>query len=227
MCEQKKLMIPDPEVSPRMTDAPIASPAAAGVKPVSHWLKQLIACNPFYLASAVLLLFGLYRISVDPDFLHTETAQLAFNFTSLQFYEWLVVMTAIGLARRCIWYDATLLVVLENLLAVVPFILVSQAALIDLRTVWAMCLAAALLTAFRGGALWRWLAAMRFSPRLLGCWSGCAGGQRGLAGHLSNLARNQSRHQTHVGCRLRNERNKLAVAAAGFVRAGESAAPPA
>ena len=43
----------------------------------------------------------------------------------------LLVTTAIVLARRRIWYDSTLLVGLENLLVFVPFILISQAALID------------------------------------------------------------------------------------------------
>ena len=39
------------------------------VRSVSYWLKRFLACNPFYLVSAALLLFGFYRISVDPGFL--------------------------------------------------------------------------------------------------------------------------------------------------------------
>ena len=64
------------------------------------WLRRFLACNPFYLVSAALLLYGVYRVSVDPNFLSRETAQLAFNFSSLQLYEALLVITAIVLARR-------------------------------------------------------------------------------------------------------------------------------
>jgi len=136
-------------------------------RPFSHWAKRLLACNPFYLASAALLLFGIYRVSGDPNFLHGETAHLAFNFTSLQLYELLLAGAAILLARRCIWYDATLLVALENLLVLVPFILVSQAALINQQTVWALSVAAFLLAAARAGALQRWIAFLKPSSGLL------------------------------------------------------------
>ena len=106
---------------------------------VSYWLKQLLVCNPFYLASAALLLYGIYRISLDGTFFTTETRQLIFNFSALQFYELLLALTATLLVTRRIWYDASLLVVLENLLWIVPFILVSQAAFIEPRTATLLC----------------------------------------------------------------------------------------
>src|SRR2546423_376582 len=105
----------------------------------NQW-RQLIACNPFYLISVALLLFGCYRISVEPALFNHEAAHLFFNFTSLQVYELLLVITAIFLARRRIWYDSTVLAGLENLLLLVPFILISQAALINQRTTWQLCL---------------------------------------------------------------------------------------
>ena len=58
------------------------------------------------------------------------TSKLAFNFAALQLYEILLVFVAIVLGVRRVWYDSTLLVVLENLLLLVPFILVTQAILI-------------------------------------------------------------------------------------------------
>lgn len=116
------------------------------------WLKRLFVCNPFYLASAALLLYGVHRVSSDPSFLATEIGQLTFNFASLQLYELLLAGTATVLVARRIWYDATLLVVLENLLWVVPFILVSQAALIEQRVTWMLCLLAAGLVI--GRAVW-------------------------------------------------------------------------
>src|SRR5262245_21879058 len=66
----------------------------------THLARRFLACNPFYLFSAVLLLFGMYRTSVDKHFLPDEVGQLTFNLTSLQCYELLLVGTAIVLARR-------------------------------------------------------------------------------------------------------------------------------
>lgn len=118
-------------------------------KPISYWLKKLLVCNPFYLASAALLLYGVYRISLDPNFFSSEGWQLTFNFAALQTYELLLAATATLLATRRIWYDASLLVVLENLLWIVPFILVSQAAFIEPRTAIYLCVLALALTAGR------------------------------------------------------------------------------
>ena len=107
--------------------------------------KWLLTVNPFYLASAVMMLYGLYLVSVDTQLLGQETSQLAFNFSSLQLYECLLVVTAVVLARRRIWYDCTLLVIFENLFAVVPFILISQASFISADWKWAACAAAVAL----------------------------------------------------------------------------------
>ena len=65
------------------------------------------------------------RLSVDPTFLGNETDNLLFNFFALQFYELLLVGTGLLLARRQVWYDSALLVVLENGLVLVPFMLIS------------------------------------------------------------------------------------------------------
>src|SRR5438034_2171965 len=126
-------------------------------KRASRWFVRFLACNPFYIFSAALLLYGLYRVSVDPHFLSKETTHLMFNFSALQFYELLLVTTAIFLAGRGIWYDSMLLVGLENMLVLVPFLLVSQAALIDTRLVWAMCIAGGLLAIGRFGSLKRFI----------------------------------------------------------------------
>lgn len=126
-----------------------ASPPPPPPKPLSYWLKKLLVCNPFYLASAALLLYGVYRISMDATFFNSETRQLTFNFSALQTYELLLAATATLLVTRRIWYDASLLVVLENLLWIVPFILISQAAFIEQRTATYLCLLAVALVASR------------------------------------------------------------------------------
>ena len=132
----------------------------------AHWLSSFLACNPFYISSAALLLYGFYRVSIDPHFLPRETAQLIFNFSALQSYEILIVLTALFLAARQVWYDSVLLVTLENLLVLVPFILISEAALIDRRLVAGMCLAAGCLALGRAGCLKRWIGELNFPPRL-------------------------------------------------------------
>ncbi len=139
------------ELSPRLN--PAKSDAPPPPRTIGYWLKRLFVCNPLYLASAALLLYGLFRVSADPNALATEIAQLTFNFGALQIYELLLAGTAILLVARRIWYDATLLVVLENLLVFVPFILVSQAALLEQKYAWIFCLLAAALAVGRTGGL--------------------------------------------------------------------------
>jgi hypothetical protein len=136
-------------------------------RPASYWVKKLLVCNPFYLVSAALLLCGLYLVSTDDHFPGAELAQLAFNFSSLQLYEILLVATAIVLARRRIWYDSNLLIFLENGLILVPFILVSQAALIGQGLAGTLCLAGAAMAALRFAALKRLHAPLHLPWKLL------------------------------------------------------------
>lgn len=145
-------------------------PAIEFTSPANHagdLIRRFLACNPWYLLSAALLLYSFYLISADRNFLTSEVSQLSFNLGSLQLYEALVVVTAIFLARRAIWYDSTLLVGLESLLVLVPFILISQAALINEQLVWTLCAAAALLAASRLGLLKRFFAQLNIPPGLL------------------------------------------------------------
>ena len=130
-------------------------------------LKRFLACNPLYLSSAALLLYSVYLISKDQAFLRGETQQLTFNLCSLQVYEILLVVTAIFLAIRSVWYDATLLVGLENLFVLVPFILISQAALIEAKLVWTLSSAAGLLAMARVQVLKRSIKRLNFPPLLV------------------------------------------------------------
>src|SRR5215475_8651232 len=66
---------------------PIPNPS----RPLSWWLRKFLACNPFYLVSAALLLYGCYRISIDPGVQGQNSLHLFFNFGSIQFYELLLV----------------------------------------------------------------------------------------------------------------------------------------
>jgi hypothetical protein len=76
---------------------------------------------------------------MDPHLSNKELQQLIFNFSSLQVYGVLLTLTALFLAHRRIWYDSTLLVVLESSLVLVPFILVSQAVSLSKGVAHLMC----------------------------------------------------------------------------------------
>ena len=144
-------------------------PERGEARPLTFWLKKFFACNPFYLVSAALLLYGVYLVSFDASFLGREVSQLAFNFSSLQVYEILLVATAVFLARRRIWYDSTLLVFLENLLVLVPFMLISQAALLSHRAALAVCLAGAVAVLLRFGSLKHFFKELNLPRRALVC----------------------------------------------------------
>jgi hypothetical protein len=157
--------------APPTISAPLG-PERPSPKPFSYWAKRFLVCNPFYLVSAALLLFGMYRISVDRNLFTGEISQLAFNLTSLEFYEVLLVITAIFLAARRIWYDSTLLVGLENLFIFVPFILISQVALISTHVVWVVCAVTASVAILRFAGLKRYFRELNLPNGLL--WIGAA-----------------------------------------------------
>jgi hypothetical protein len=117
--------------------------------PTAGFWKRVLDRNPFYPLSAVLLLFGIHRLSTDPLFLPDEAAKLLFNFGALEFYELLTVVTAVLLVRKLIRYDASLLVTLDFMLAMTPFILITQAVLIGKPLAARLSTAAALLVLLR------------------------------------------------------------------------------
>lgn len=157
-------------VPPPIAPSPdfVLPPSLPKPRPLSWWLRKFFACNPFYLVSAALLLYGCYRVSIDEPFVSHETARLLFSFSSVQIYELLLVFVAIFLARRCLWYDSTLLVGLENLLVFVPFILISQAALTDPWMTGAVCAAGVVFAVLRFGGLKKYFAQLNLPVRLLG-----------------------------------------------------------
>jgi hypothetical protein len=153
-------------VSPSSSEVPPPAVTTISIDPLA-WCRRIFAANPFYLASVVLLLYGIYRVTADSGFLTIETQQLFFNFSALQLYELALVGLAVFLARRLVWYDSTLLVLLENLLILVPFILVTQASLIDQRWIWGFCGVGVGLAAARVLSLRHCLSELNFPHRLL------------------------------------------------------------
>ena len=137
-------------------------------RPLSWWLRKFFACNPFYLVSAALLIYGCYRVSIDGTFADRDTARMLFNFSSVQVYELLLVGVAIFLARRYLWYDSMVLVGLENMLVFVPFLLVSLAALTGPRITVTVCAIAVILAVLRFGGLKRYFGELNLPGSLLG-----------------------------------------------------------
>jgi hypothetical protein len=177
MNENDESNVPNvPNVPPPITPHPdfLVSPSSPPPKPnrprkpLSWWLRKFFACNPFYLVSAAMLLYGCYRVSIDDTFVHGETARLFFNFGSVQVYELLLVGVAIFLARRYLWYDSMVLVGLENLLVFVPFLLVSLAALTGPWITVSVCAAAVILAVLRFGGLKRYFTELNLPKSLLG-----------------------------------------------------------
>jgi hypothetical protein len=157
------------ETSPPFIPTPPAPTPVASLSQLDwrHWARRLLVCNPFFLCSAALLLFAVNRLSLDPNFLGEEKANLLFNYSALQLYGFLVVGTALILARRKIWYDSALLVVVENGLALVPFMLISQGALIHKGLGATLALGAVALAAIRTLAIRRWYPQFNLPPRAL------------------------------------------------------------
>ena len=131
------------------------------------WPRRLLVCNPFFLCSAALLLFGVNRLSADPNFLGEERTKLLFNFGALQFYEFLVVGTGTLLARKRIWYDSALLVVVEHGLLLVPFMLLSQGVLLNPRLGMTLAFGTVTLAALRWFTVHRGYPQFNLPPRAL------------------------------------------------------------
>ncbi|HAM70724.1 MAG TPA: hypothetical protein DCM86_03685 [Verrucomicrobiales bacterium] len=143
---------PDPALStpPPTAEAQPPHRTAAGV-----WIRRLLVCNPFFLGSAALLLYGVGRISADANLFAGETENLLFNFIALQVYSGLLLGTALLLARRRVWYDSALLVVLDHGLVLVPFILVTQAAFLGAHLGPALVILAGTAAVLRAAAVRR------------------------------------------------------------------------
>jgi len=155
-----------------MSDSMDSAPAA---QPVGHELfgplrlafKRILAGNPFYLASAGLLLYGINQLTTDPKLVGAEFPMMRFNFCALLLYEIMLVCTAITLIRRRIWYDAMLLFGLTNLFIIVPFSLISRAVFLGPHLALVMSLVGAALAAAKFWAFKRYAPELNLPRRLL------------------------------------------------------------
>jgi hypothetical protein len=126
-----------------------------------------MAGNPFYLASAGLLLYGINELTTDSKLVGAEFPLLRFNFCALFLYEMMLVGTAILLIRRKIWYDALLLFGLTNLFVIVPFSLVSRAVFLSPHLALAMSICGVGLATAKFWAFKRYAPELNLPGRLL------------------------------------------------------------
>lgn len=129
--------------------------------------KRIMAGNPFYLASAGLLLHGINQLTTDSKLVGSGFPMLRFNFCALFLYEIMLVGTAILLIRRKIWYDALLLFGLTNLFVIVPFSLISRAVFLSSHLALTMSICGAALAVAKFWAFKRYARELNLPGRLL------------------------------------------------------------
>ena len=129
--------------------------------------KRIIAGNPFYLASAGFLLYGINQLTADSKLVGAGLPILRFNFCALALYEIMLVGTAILLIRRRIWYDALLLFGLANLFVIVPFSLISRAVFLSSNLALTMTICGAGLAIAKFWAFKRYARELNLPGRLL------------------------------------------------------------
>ena len=56
--------------------------------------KLLITCNPWFLASTILLLLGIYLVYADPSLQDQDEFQIYLTFFSINIYEFLCIGVA-------------------------------------------------------------------------------------------------------------------------------------
>jgi uncharacterized MnhB-related membrane protein len=155
-------------MSDSMDSAPVAQPVGNSLlSQLRLAFKLIMAGNPFYLASAGLLLYGINQLTTDPKLVGAEFPMLRFNFCALLLYEIMLVCTAIALIRRRIWYDAMLLFGLTNLFIIVPFSLISRAAFLSPHLALMMSLVGAGLATAKFWAFKRYTPELNLPRRLL------------------------------------------------------------
>ena len=103
ICQPTKGALCPPNQTPsRHPSSQTPRPPAPHSEALAFFLKGarlVLARNPFYILSAALLVWSMYRLSLDGRISH-RFGQLFFNFSSLEVYELLLAATAIALARR-------------------------------------------------------------------------------------------------------------------------------
>lgn len=96
--------------------------------------RFLLTCNPWFLASTLFLLLGIYLVYVDPKLVGKDETQMYISFSSLQLYEVLCLGVVFLFRKIKLFYDSVFLIVIISMLLFVPFITFNQALQYDNST---------------------------------------------------------------------------------------------
>jgi hypothetical protein len=110
---------PDSQDSPELRSMP------------AHIAAAMMICNPLLLLSPLCLLYGIYRAVVAPNLFATDADNTIFNFIALASYVLMVCVTSTLLARKRIVPDTVMLLLLNGLLFVAPFILIAHGVFLE------------------------------------------------------------------------------------------------
>ncbi|NQZ56375.1 MAG: hypothetical protein HRT88_02740 [Lentisphaeraceae bacterium] len=110
----------------------------------SFFKRFLLTCNPWFLASTVLILFGIYSFSNDSAYAgeHAEVTQPVLSFVSLQIYEVLALAAALIFRKWRQWHDSVFLLIVGSLLIFIPFLTLSKAIHLEVDHSKIICLVA-------------------------------------------------------------------------------------
>src|SRR4051812_20422755 len=91
----------------------------------------VMVCNPLLLLSPMCLLYGIYRAVIAPNLFATDAGNTIFNFIALALYVLMVCVISTLLARSRIVPDTVMLLLLNGLLFVAPFILIAHGVFLE------------------------------------------------------------------------------------------------
>ena len=111
--------------------------------------RFLLTCNPWFLASTLFLLLGIYLVYVDPKLAGQDETQMYISFSSLQLYEVLCLGVVFLFRKIKLFYDSVFLVVIICMLLFVPFITFNQALQYDDSTLELLGYTALVLAALK------------------------------------------------------------------------------
>jgi hypothetical protein len=133
-------------------NADAQNPQSTALEPRRRGLHTLLACNPFYLLSPLLMIIGVDMLWRDVAML-SNAEHLGMNMLSLHLYELLLVGGAILLAKKKIWYDGTLLVTIECAFLFVPYVLLSSSDRLDMAAFMTVGIIGLVATVLKFGLL--------------------------------------------------------------------------
>lgn len=127
----------------------------------------VMVCNPLLLLSPICLLYGIYRAVVAPNLFANDTDNTVFNFIALGLYVLMVCVTSTHLARKRIIPDTVMLLILNALLFVSPFILIAHGVFLEGHLAFALGILGVALSKGQLEILKRRLPESFMSPQLM------------------------------------------------------------